>query len=180
VANIRRSRKSGFTSRGGVMRRETQWFNGVTVRSTIVAASTAVLQTALTAAELALRPFTVVRTRGVVYMKSDQAGATEVQDAAFGLAVVSDQAIAIGVTAVPTPTTDDGSDLWYVYERILSELAFQDATGFQANVGVERIIDSRSMRKVEDGQDIAGVVETGSGSNGVVISAYARTLIKLH
>jgi len=40
-------------------------------------------------------------------VRSDQFVATEGYEIAIGMAVVSDQALAIGVTAVPTPFTDD-------------------------------------------------------------------------
>ena len=46
--------------------------------------------------------------------------------------------------------------------------------------GVERIVDSRAMRKCEDGEDIVSVVETGAASQGVIVTAYFRALVKLH
>jgi len=180
VAFIRNARKSGFISRGGVRRRETAWLGGVTVRSTLAAGSTSILQSSLNAAALASRPFTVIRVRGVMFVKSDQAAANEFQDVAYGNAVVSDQAVAIGVTAVPTPDTDDASDLWFVYKRILNEMLFSDATGINSPYGIFGEFDSKAMRKIEDGQDLVEVVETGPLSSGVVVTTYARTLIKLH
>ncbi len=179
MANIRRSRKSGFTLRSGVMRRESLWFEGAVANTTVAAASTAVLVTSLNAAALALRPFTVVRTRGRIGIASDQQVATELQDAAYGLAVVSDQAVAIGVTAVPTPDTDNGSDLWFVYERLMQGFFFGSTAAFILTLE-SRELDSRAMRKVEDGQDIVSVVETSSISDGVAIRSFQRLLIKLH
>jgi len=40
--------------------------------------------------------------------------------------------------------------------------------------------DSRAMRKVEDGQDIALVAESGGASVGVNFTKSGRFLIKLH
>jgi len=98
----------------------------------------------------------------------------------YGHAVVSDQAVAIGVTAVPTPNVDNGSDLWFVFEAVMSDIKVgSDQTGF-GRVGIERIIDSRAMRKVEDGQDLVVVAEAGTGSDGMNMGHYVRTLIKLH
>ncbi len=53
----------------------------------------------LSTAGLALRPFTIVRTYLEVAVRSDQAAAIEQQITAVGMAIVSDQAVAVGVTA---------------------------------------------------------------------------------
>ena len=179
MANISVGRKSGFILRGGVRRRETEWFSDVVSENTLAAINTSVLLSVLDAGALALRPFTIVRTRGMVLARSDQTAASETGDLGFGLAVVSDQASAIGVTAVPTPTTDDGSDLWFVYERLIQRYQALDATGF-GQTGLVRIIDSRAMRKVVDGQDVVKVAETGPIGGGVTVSSYTRMLVKLH
>ena len=71
-------------------RRETTWFEFQPVEVTIAAASTGILIFSLNAAALALRPFTIVRTRMLFNLRSDQAAAPETQRAAVGIAVVSD------------------------------------------------------------------------------------------
>ncbi len=180
MARINTNRKSGFILRGGAMRRETLWFQGVLVRQGLTAASTASLVSQLNAAALALRPFTVVRTRGIFAVRSDQIAAAEFQDAAYGMAVVSDQAAAIGVTAVPTPATDNGSDLWYVYERLVGQLEFASGVGFEPQMFEQQKVDSKAMRKVEEGQILVEVIETGALSSGVSVITFQRTLIKLH
>ena len=176
------ARKSGFVRRHGTMRRETLWLGGSWNR-TAIGADVAVLLTSLNAAALALRPFTVIRTRGIVLISSDVGDtAGEPYQVNYGRAIVSDQATAIGVTAVPTPDTDSGSDLWYVYEAIAQQGGFNTAVGFDFNAGIERIIDSKAMRRVDDGQDLISVVE-GAGaatSEGSLVVTFARSLIKLH
>ncbi len=179
MTNIRTSRKTGFILRNGVQRRQTRWIGLTEARNTLAAANTAVLVTTANAALLALRPFTIVRTRGVLLMNSDQSTATEDWQVTYGHAIVSEQAAAIGVTAVPTPNADRGSDLWYVYEEGMGQV-FNNT-----NIGVFHLsrvyrFDSRAMRKVEDGQDLVSVAETGSLSDGVTIVAAGRFLIKLH
>ena len=149
------------------------------MRTTITTVGTSVVQTSLNAGALALRPFTMVRVRGVIRLETDQLTTTEFQEIAFGLAVVSDQAVAVGVTAVPSPVSDNGSDLWFVYERMLNDIKVSSAIGILTQ-GVERIVDSRAMRKCEDGEDIVSVVETGAASQGVIVTAYFRALVKLH
>ena len=177
MAFVARSRKSGFI-RGGVARRQTFWIGGTLVSSTMTAAANPVLQTTLNAAALALAPFTVVRTRGLIYVQSDQVAASEDQTVLYGQAVVSDEASAIGVTAIPTPDTDSGSDLWFVYEALMSDLKFSTAAAY-GKIGAATVIDSKGMRKVEPGQDIVAVVESASAF-GVTIRSFTRTLIKLH
>ncbi len=179
MAFINRSRKSGFVLRGGGPRRETVWIGITEAQNTIVAASTALISSSLNAAALALRPFTVVRTRGILSIDSDQIAASERTGYAFALAVVSDQAAAIGVSAVPTPITDRGSDLFFVYEEMFGHFERGDNTGFQVNEQVYRF-DSKAMRKVNEDQDVVITKETSSVSMGVVATSAGRLLIKLH
>ena len=174
------ARKSGFVRRGGSMRRETLWFGGAFSAQALAAASTAVLTTSLNAAALALRPFTIVRTHAYLHVNSDQVGASENYSVAFGRAVVSDQASAIGVTAVPTPATDNASDLWYFHQVLMSRFLFADGTGLNPDIGVQGSYESKAMRKVEDGQDVISVVETTNISSGADIFHFFRTLVKLH
>ncbi len=175
------ARKSGFVRRHGKMVRETAWFGGVFTRVTMAAASTAVITTSLNAAALALRPFTIVRTRGVIHLRSDQLAAREDFAAIYGNAVVSDQAVAIGVTAVPTPVTDNASDLWFVNEAICGSFGFITGSGsLMDGSNLDRTFDSKAMRKVEDGQDVIGVVETSGGSDGAIMLVFRRMLVKLH
>ena len=177
MANISRSRKSGVFIRGGVARRETLWFSFPMVSSTLGASGTAVFQASLNAAALALRPFTIVRSRFNWLCVSDQNAATEQFVGNFGMCVVSDQAIAIGITALPTPATDLGSDLWFLHQSWIGQFQL-NAAGMLSEGPKD--IDSKSMRKVVDGQDIAAVVEAGIGLSGVVVRTVGRMLIKLH
>ncbi len=174
------ARKSGFIRRDGRMRRETQWLDLAPVSNTLGAGSTAVLSNVMTAAELALRPFTVIRTLGIFQMESDQSAANELAHAGFGACVVSDQAVAIGVTAVPTPMTDRVSDLWFMFVEGFNSFLFADATGFASNAGFQTTFDSRAMRKVEEGAQIVFVKETSAISTGAVVRTAGRVLVKLH
>jgi len=170
-------RSRGVRVRGA--RRESMWLFTTTSEVSITAASTAVLAFSLNAAALALRPFTVVRTRMDWYCRSDQVAAPEVWGAALGCAVVSDQASAIGVTAVPTPFTDQGSDLFYVYEQNFGRLEVQSAAGVQ-EVGRMVKIDSKAMRRVNDDQDLILTIETNTFQPSALSIIGGRMLIKLH
>ncbi len=177
MANIRTARRSGLVFCGGRNVRETLWIATATAETTLSGAPSAVLANSLNAAGLALRPFTIVRSRGIMHIHSDQIGSDETYGAAMGCCVVSDQAVAIGVTAVPTPVTDKSSDLWYVYESLFQHVEVVTSANV-LNEGAFLQFDSRAMRKVEEGQDFILVVENEIA--GVVVTTTGRTLVKLH
>ncbi len=177
----------GFVNRGRPalrqgQRRQTIWFADVVLETAVAGGGGAVFISSLNAAALARRPFTVIRARGVLAMQSDQTAATESQLAGFGAAVVSEEAVTVGITAMPTPITEADSGLFFVYEIMLQELQVTSAAGSGGvgKMGVERIVDSRAMRKVDLGQDIVFVADTAGLSDGVVIRTFVRLLIKLH
>ncbi len=158
-------------------KRETQWLAIASTQVSMGAVGGQLLNS-LNAAALALRPFTVVRVHLRVHLESDQIAATEFQAAAIGMAVVSDQASAIGVTAVPTPTTDSGSDLWLLHKFMTSSVMVGAADGNIVGLGFD--IDSKAMRKVEDGSDLVLVTEFDAIGSGVTVTTLGRFLIKLH
>jgi len=165
--------------RGGGGRRETRWLDVPATDFSLASPSSAALALSLTAEELALRPFTVVRSRLTWVVRSDQFVATEGYEIAIGMAVVSDQALAIGVTAVPTPFTDLSSDLWLLHDIQMGFLVFGTGVGFQERrAGAQ--VDSKAMRKVEDGQDLVVVIENASTSLGTLGTVAGRVLVKLH
>jgi len=128
----------------------------------------------LNAAALALRPFTIVRSHFDFYLHSDQAAAAENQVALWGAAVVSDQAAAVGITAVPTPNTELGSSLWFAIRGM-----FANATNLTdvTNGGQKYSLDSKAMRKVEVGQDVV-LVEENPSSSGYILRMVGRILVK--
>ena len=156
-------------------RRLTSWFFVGPVNASMSAAG-GTLMSSLNASGLAQRPFTVVRTHLQIMVRSDQSAAVEVQGGALGLAVVSDEAVAVGVTAVPTPITEMGSALWFVHQPWMA--GHNDLTDRALPVQIFNV-DSKAMRKVEFGQDIVmvGELSTVVGS-GAIISVIGRFLVK--
>ncbi len=51
---------------------------------------------------------------------------------------------------------------------------------YQDPIGVMRTLDSKAMRKVEDGQDMAFTLENSSLSAGSTTAIVGRVLVKLH
>ena len=174
------ARRGRTFTRGGRQVRETLWIGiGATVTQ-LNAINTSFRMNALNVAALSLRPFTIVRSRGFFGVRSDQSTADESFGAAIGYSVVSDQAIAIGVTAFPTPIADQGSDLFYVYETIMGRFNFVSGVGFHPNSVIGHAFDSKAMRRVNDDQDVSFVVESDGFSTGVTVHHTSRMLIKLH
>jgi len=153
--------------------RKSTWFH-ITPAAFTQAAGGATLCYTLNAAALAMRPFTIVRTHLELGLRSDQEAAIETQVLGVGIAVVSDQAVGVGVTAVPTPVTEAGSSLWFLHQFM-----FGDAVNLtdRAIGGQYRSVDSKAMRKVDLGQDIAIVIERNSG-DGLIATIGGRLLIK--
>ncbi len=171
------ARKSGNVFRGNRMRRSTQWLEGE-FGGTILGSTNAVAITkVMTTPELALRPFTIVRVRGMMHVRSDQTVGLESYGAMMGMCVVSDQSIAIGVSAVPTPDTDMASDAWFVHETVVGVFGFKSGVGV-LELGQSHSYDSKAMRKVEEGFQTVQVMECPVNS-GTVQDSY-RMLIKLH
>ena len=132
---------------------------------------------------------TLVRTRGEfqMYLESaSSAGAGFI--GAVGLAVVTDQAFNVGITAIPGPVTESNFDGW-LYHRFFSVIAggiidggaaadHDQVNAMSAAVRVE--IDSKAMRKVKEGETIVGIMEfTEIGTAVARFFMDSRMLFKL-
>ena len=166
------------TSRGRPgPRRLTQWFRSADVSAyTTLAGATAVLDQSLAGI---VEPITAIRMRGQISVLSDQAAATERPFGAVGACVVSEQAFAIGVTAMPTPISDKDSDLWMMHQYYHAPVTFTDGTGYR-NISETFFFDSKSMRKIPEGSRLVWVVENGSVSGvGILYLLQFAVLVKL-
>jgi len=159
-------------------RRESLWLPFIPA----IVSTSPTLAFALNAAADALRPFTVIRTHLEMMITSDQGAASESSGAAIGICVVSDQASGIGVTAVPTPVTDMGSDLFFLHQNMWQDFQLDTAVGFDANAGNRYTVDSKAMRRVNNDQDVVVTYEdfSGTAGQGALVAITGRMLIKLH
>ena len=176
----RRSPTGRFPALRQGRRRESLWFPLSWIMTDMLV-NTAVVFSSLTAAALAFRPFTIVRTRGYLHIQSDQAGSSENQAIHYGEIVVTEEALAIGITAIPTPETEAASD-WHVFETLATSFVLSSAVGFQADAGVGKAFDSKAMRKVDFGETLVTVGEVGvtGVSEGLEFRHMSRVLVKLH
>jgi len=172
-----------FPVRGGrtrAPRRKTTWLEIESTSTTLTSAGGTTLNV-LTAAEAAKRPFTIIRTHLELMVQSDQFAASEFQVGALGIVVVSDQARAIGVTAIPTPVTDAGSDMFFLHQWFMSNFTFVSSVGFSEGRAAANFytVDSKAMRKVNDDQDVMVVAEMDpSVGSGLILHVSGRLLIK--
>ena len=97
---------------------------------------------------------------------------------ALGFAVVSDQASVIGITAVPSPTTDASSSLFFSWTPWFAPIETGTVVGFDAQAGQQYEFDSKAMRKVELGEDLVVTIENQNAADGASVLFLARILIK--
>ncbi len=116
---------------------------------------------------------TILRALGTFAVTSDQIATTELQVGALGMIVVTDQALSVGVTAVPHPVTDINDDGWFVHMPIVQSFVLGSGVGFVFTHPWS--FDSKAKRVISDGQNIQLVVEN-STATGFQISGLIRTL----
>jgi len=124
-----------------------------------------------------LKP-TVVRTRGEVSLGPGAGVESDVEIvAAYGLCVVSDQALAAGAASIPDPFDDAGWDGWFVWRSIHLT---QEASGTPATItlnSVQQEVDSKAMRKVSDNESIILMAASQGGAFRIAMSV--RLLLKV-
>ncbi len=91
----------------------------------------------------------------------------------MGGLVVTDAAVAIGITAIPDPVTEINDDVW----AFISSIPFTASLG---SIGEQReaTFDSRAMRRLEEGQTFA-IVMANAGTATANFDVYMRLLAKL-
>jgi len=108
---------------------------------------------------------TVRRTRGVIHIQSDQSAAIEEQVGAMGMIIVNDLAVAAGAASIPGPFTQRDDDGWFVWQPFVQSAI----TGATPPIGFHYEFDSKAMRSVDEGFQIAMMVENASASFGLKV-----------
>ncbi len=142
-----------------------------------LAAATSVIDSSFTPSGAA--PETVIRTRGLLTVMTDQVAASEQPFGAFGICVVSDQAFTAGVASVPTPYTEAESDLWFLHTFWSAAMLSATQVGFDGRVAYHFELDSKAMRKVNEDETIIAVMENGNSTDGILYRLDFRILGKL-
>ena len=167
-------------------RRKTTWAASADISTTTnLAANAVVLHQSFTEGILqagGLLPSTIMRVRGELWVKSDQLAAVRVPFGALGFAVVSEQARVAGVASVPTPITDEGSDMFFVHQFWAAN--FDIISTGVGSLGSEALarysFDSKAMRKISTGQAIVVTLENAAAAGGVDFVLKFRILFKIH
>ena len=151
---------------------------GIDVANLVVGANASVIVASLGASILALRPFTIVRTRYLLTFSSDQTAALERPRAAIGEIVVTDKAAAAGIASVPAPITEIDGD-WFFWQAMSHDFIFISGVGTDSQGANQYTVDSKAMRKVSIDEDVVTVIQE-TGVFGCEVSVLGRQLLKLH
>ena len=121
---------------------------------------------------------TILRVRGLFTCSTDQNAQSETQVGAFGLILVTDLAAAAGAASIPGPVTDRADDGWFVWQAIVQDFLWGSAVASIMR-GVQYPIDSKAKRKVQEGQQVAIMVENSSSTTGFNCGTALRMLSML-
>ena len=167
----RQSRVRGHIGRGE--RRKTTWVGPAIQGFVNVASGGSTIISSATNEE----PETVVRVRGMVAIEAQSYAADLGITGAFGMGIVSAEAFAIGITAVPKPFANADWGGWLVWRSF--GLRFESIT--QAGVLLaswSMEIDSKAMRKAVANEVLVSVAESQGGAFALFDGT--RVLTMLH
>ena len=165
-----------YQSRRGGARRLVTWVGPAEQGFVNVATGGTTLIASFTPTTVGIPKPTVVRTRGMVGVQPQLYSADLDIVGAFGLAVVSAQALAAGAGSISGPFDDAGWDGWFVWGSFNYHLDFSDETSKRLTVQ-EYEVDSKAMRKISDNEAIVLMAESANGA--LQISMPLRMLLKL-
>jgi len=122
---------------------------------------------------------TVLRTVGSLEFHTDQTASGESQIGAVGMILVNDLAIAAGAASIPGPITDGSDDGWFFFQPLVARFTPLSSVGVEPNIGHMIDFDSKAKRKIQEGFQIAIMVENASASNAFDIAMVFRTLTQI-
>ncbi len=167
--------------RGGATRRKTDWQEGPggSAQTTITGTGKTILGSGFV---LLADGNTLVRTRGhVLHYLESSAAISDGFNGAFGIGIVTAQAFAIGVTAMPGPVAELDWDGWLFHQFYTIRGLFVTTPGQSQGPAFIRFdVDSKAMRKVDENEVIFAMYEgTESGTVTSRIDFDSRILFKL-
>ena len=119
-------------------------------------------------------PVTIVRNRGQLAVMPSVTNVDVEVVGAYGMGIVSNEAFAAGVASVPGPWTDGEWEGWMVWQPFAFRFDVASDIGrLIASVQIE--IDSKAMRKFEEGNTLIQVVESEAAA--LKIAVPVRSLI---
>jgi len=121
---------------------------------------------------------TITRIRGTLSVASDQIMATETPMGSYGAIIVSEDAFAIGITAIPSPGNDASNDGWIMWHSFVSPLIVYSVASVQHPAGTQMVIDSKAQRILREGSRLVFVLENTSALHGLNFAVQMRVLGK--
>ena len=118
---------------------------------------------------------TIVRTRGLLSVRSTSTGVDMDIIGAFGMGLVSDEAFAAGAASVPGPWTQSNWEGWFVWIPVAFRFEVTTDVGRLLS-SVQMPIDSKAMRKFGAGQTMVWVYE--SQASAATVAILTRVLLK--
>ena len=177
--------------RSNAPRRHTEWIGGISTGYTgekVISAAATVIDSAFDSrvvGNMSFTPSTLVRMRGLFQVFPADLALDRVGFGALGLIIVSGEAFDAGAASVPAPWTESHYDGWlfHQYWSSVSKVDINLGTGSdQAVSGAAmepRVIDSKAMRKFQDGDVLVMVIEAVSSGVGAQYFLNYRLLFKL-
>ena len=168
--------------RGQAPRRATDWIGGINVAANTTAIAAGVSQIVAsfdsrTNASVSW-PCTVVRARGYLTVSAGASNASLNAQGAFGMCIVNGEAFDAGAAAIISPWTEAFDDRWF-YHTYWSWDLLRTAAGENIYSGFQHVIDSKAMRKFENGDVIVWMIENAS-ADPAEFQVNIRTLLKVH
>ncbi len=142
-------------------RRKTSWELGPGgTATTSVSASVAGFLGSAVSLVSGVAATTVVRIRGQfdIYMTLATA-ANDGFQGAIGIGLATTQAVAAGIASVPTPITDAGDENWLFWHVVSVHNPQASSVAFARSSFQSLIVDSKAMRKFEDGMSLYAAFE---------------------
>ena len=122
-------------------------------------------------------PTTWARTRGEVTVKPASYVADVDIDGAFGMCIVSSDAFAVGITAIPGPFSDAGWDGWFMWRSFARHFEFASGIGIESFASWPFEVDSKAMRKIPSEGVMVEIAESRAGA--FEIAMHTRGLLLL-
>ena len=175
------ARRRGFPQAGtrSTPRRLTSWEAGVGGGAPVTESAT-VTKFLGSALAFSTDGLTLVRTRGeFVANLTAASAAANGYFGAVGIGLATAAAVAVGITAVPTPITEQGWDGWIWWSPIYAFSGRADEVeGGLANQRM--VIDTKGMRKVKEEDSLYAAIEiTEVGAASLFVALDCRMLFKL-
>ena len=181
MAHVSRSRRPGSFNSSSP-RRQTSWTAGPGGIITQSATGKTLFGTGIVPT---IEGLTIARLRGEAMFSMRSAGsAADSWRGAVGMALVTDEAFAVGVTAVPGPLTDIDFDEWMWWSAFQLTAAIgavaSDEPSYPLTQAIRIPIDNKAMRKFPVGKTLVCVAEaTEVGGTVFDASVLVRSLVFL-